>query len=165
MACVSLSHARARCDFFFLSLEGRYTFTYDHLVRPSSLEEIVSTVKEVNERGGELKVVGAGHSWSDIASPRDVMMTLSSYTGIVKVNRKTKEITAKGGTLVSEINEELEKHGLGLSVIPSISSGTIAGTIATATHSTGINYGNIPSYVVELEIVSGTGIVRTSKIN
>jgi len=39
----------------------------DHYHAPSSLEEIQAILREANEKKESVKVVGAGHSWSEIA--------------------------------------------------------------------------------------------------
>lgn len=60
---------------------------------------------------------------------------------------ENKTVTVEAGIRVYKLNEVLQKNGLALSNLGSISEQSIAGAISTATHGSGINFGNISSQV------------------
>jgi len=45
---------------------GTYSCRPSRIVWPSSEDEIVAIVREARERGEKLKVIGSGHSFTDI---------------------------------------------------------------------------------------------------
>ena len=49
----------------------------------------------------------------------------------MSVDKNTHQATFKGGTTLNEVNIILEKHGLAMSQLGSISGQTVAGAIAT----------------------------------
>jgi L-gulonolactone oxidase len=63
--------------------------------------------------------------------------------------------------VMEELNALLEKNNMALSVIGSISTQTIAGAISVCHHGTGLTYGNISSYVIEIEMMLASGEIRT----
>lgn len=109
------------------------TIYFDHasVVTPSSLEEIVAVVKSANDKGRHLRVLGSGHSWSPLATGSDVLLSLVHYSGVVALDEKGLTVTVKGGTRLSQINAALSEQGFALSILPSVSSQTVAGAIAT----------------------------------
>lgn len=98
---------------------------------PSTLQEIVNIVRSANDQGRKLRVLGSGHSWSPIATSSDILLSLVHYSGVEALDEKGLTVTVKGGTLLSRINAALSEQGYALSVLPSVSSQTIAGAIAT----------------------------------
>ena len=67
-------------------------FNHEKLRVPSSKEEIIDIVKSVAMRGGRVRVLGSGHSWSGVAESQDVLVSLHKLTGVVRVNMERKEV-------------------------------------------------------------------------
>lgn len=137
------------------SYDGRIYFNLDKLHRPTNETEIVSLVQKAYKDGGKIRVIGDGHSWSEIAQTQDIMISLVDYTGLVGVDRDKMTATFKAGTSLSDISQVLEKEGLAMINLGSVAGQSIAGAISTGTHGTGITVGNLASLVVGLRIVSG----------
>jgi hypothetical protein len=70
-----------------------------------------------------------------------------------QIDSEKKEAHVEGGILLSALNKALDEQGLALSNLGSISDQTLAGTISTATHGTGVKYGPLSSFVTFLDIV------------
>lgn len=64
-------------------------------------------------------------------------------------------VTVQGGIRLKNLHPQLRKHGLALSSLGSISDQTLAGAIATATHGSSLQYGNLSSCVRSVTIVTG----------
>jgi L-gulonolactone oxidase len=60
---------------------------------------------------------------------------------------ENKTVTVEAGIRVYKLNEILWEKGLALSNLGSISEQSIAGAVSTATHGSGVNFGNISSQV------------------
>ncbi|SCZ94672.1 BZ3500_MvSof-1268-A1-R1_Chr12-3g04036 [Microbotryum saponariae] len=73
---------------------------------------------------------------------------------------------AEGGIKLSALHPILHEHDLAISSLGSISDQTLAGCLSTATHGSGVNYGNLSSCVDFFELVlptPGAPLVRVSK--
>ena len=64
------------------------------------------------------------------------------------------------GTYLSEIGEALKDHGLALENMGDVQEQTIAGSVSTATHGTGITLGSIANQVVAWEWIDGKGEIH-----
>ena len=54
-------------------------FDHDKLISPSSREELVSMVTAAATGGRRVRVLGAGHSWSEVAQSDDLVLSLHNY--------------------------------------------------------------------------------------
>ncbi|KAJ2003616.1 D-arabinono-1,4-lactone oxidase [Coemansia thaxteri] len=66
-------------------------------------------------------------------------------------------LTVEAGARLHQLHAMLQQRGMALSCVGSISDQSIGGAIATATHGTGIDYGDISSIVTHLVLIDGTG--------
>ncbi|KAH9503332.1 hypothetical protein Btru_072758, partial [Bulinus truncatus] len=129
---------------------------------PETLDEIRKILALAQEKGKKVKVVGFGHSPSDIACTTDYMISLQRFNQVLKVDKEKLQVTVQAGCFVKTLNEEiLPQHDMSLSVQGAVSDLTVAGVISTGTHGSGENYGIISSYVVGLELVKASGEIIT----
>lgn len=75
------------------------------------------------------------------------MVSMDKLNRILAVDLEAKTVTVEAGIKMHQLNEELNKYGLALSNLGSISDQTISGAISTATHGTGISFGSLCSHV------------------
>jgi L-gulonolactone oxidase len=126
-------------------------------VHPRSEDEIRTVISDAARRGRSAKVVGAGHSFTDIACTDGVMMFLDRYKRVLDVDRGTGTVTVQAGITIKQLNEELARVGLAMSNLGDIAYQSIAGAISTATHGTGIHLGNLATFVTHLTLVCADG--------
>lgn len=122
---------------------------------PRSEEEVAACVAEAAREGARLHVVGAGHSWSGIAEPEGIAMTLDGLSGVVA--RGDGWARVRGGTRLRDLNRELAGGGEALPILGSISQQSLAGAIATATHGSSLAHGNLSSLVLGARVITGDG--------
>lgn len=127
--------------------------------KPRSESEIRGLVTEAAAAGHRVKVVGAGHSFTDIACTDGVMVSLDSYDRVLAVDGEARTVTVQAGISIKKLNAELARVGLAMSNLGDIAYQSIAGAISTATHGTGIRYGNLATFVEELSLVCADGSV------
>lgn len=60
---------------------------------PSTKEEILQIVRYAIENGQRVRVLGSGHSRSDIALSHDIMISLHRYNGVVDLDKKSKQVS------------------------------------------------------------------------
>ncbi len=102
-------------------------------------------------------MVGAGHSFSDIARGEGTMLSVDGLSGVLDVDSAAGLVRVGAGATIRELNRELAAHGLALENLGDIDAQTIAGAISTATHGTGARLRNISAQVSELVLVLADG--------
>ncbi len=129
--------------------------------RPHDAGDVVAAVREARERGQRVKMVGTGHSFTDIALTDGVLLLPDAMRGITGVDRGAGTVTALAGTTLRGLNEALARLGLSLHNMGDVQEQTLAGAISTGTHGTGGKKASLSHQVRALELVDGTGRLRT----
>jgi L-gulono-1,4-lactone dehydrogenase len=127
---------------------------------PATEDEIIAIVRAARANRQRVRVVGAGHSWSAIAAPEDIGVTLDRYAGVVAVDAARSVVRVRAGTRLHAFNAALAEYGLALPIVGSIAEQSLAGAIATGTHGSSLAHGNLASLVDGMRIVDGRGEVH-----
>ncbi|XP_067394275.1 L-gulonolactone oxidase isoform X2 [Emydura macquarii macquarii] len=125
--------------------------------QPTSVEEIKEILDMARQRSKRVKVVGGGHSPSDIACTDDFMVQMGKMNKILQVDEEKRQVTVEAGILLSDLNVELSKYGLALPNLGAVSEVAAAGVIGTGTHNTGISHGILPTQVMALTLLTASG--------
>ncbi len=130
---------------------------------PRSTDEIADIVRAAHAAGQRVKVIGGGHSFTAVAATDGVQLALDRVDRVPDLDLDRGQITVGAGIALRRLNDVLAEAGLAMPNLGDIDRQSIGGAIATATHGTGLQYGNLATAVVGMELVSGSGdIVRTS---
>jgi L-gulono-1,4-lactone dehydrogenase len=130
---------------------------------PAGEDDLVRIVKQAAAEGRTVKVVGAGHSFTDIACTDGVLVHLDRYRRVLSADPATGQVTVQAGIPISALNLDLARRGLAMPNLGDIAYQSIAGAIATATHGTGVKLGGIATQVMAMELITGDGsVVRCS---
>lgn len=128
---------------------------------PRSVDEVVAIVRAASVAGHRVKVVGAGHSFTDIACTDGVLLSLDRLDRLEHVDLARQRVTVQAGIRLHRLDQHLDRHGLALPNLGDIAYQSLAGATQTATHGTGLALGNLATTIIALELVTGTGeIVR-----
>ncbi|KAK6488662.1 L-gulonolactone oxidase [Huso huso] len=125
--------------------------------QPTSIEEVRQILELARQRGKKVKVVGGGHSPSDIACTEDFMIRMDKMNKVLEVDKKKRQATVEAGIFLCDLNEELARHGLAMSNLGAVAEVAAAGVIGTGTHNTGIEHGILPTQVVALTLMTAGG--------
>ncbi|XP_032990523.1 L-gulonolactone oxidase isoform X3 [Rhinolophus ferrumequinum] len=117
--------------------------------QPTSVEEIREVLALARQQNKRVKVVGGGHSPSDIACTDGFMIHMGKMNRILQVDTEKKQVTVEAGILLADLNPQLDKHGLALSNLGAVSDVTAAGVIGSGTHNTGIKHGILATQVLD----------------
>jgi L-gulonolactone oxidase len=126
---------------------------------PGSEAEIAELMQEAGRAGQRVKVVGAGHSFTDIACTDGRLLRLDRCDRVLDVDTGTGRVTVEAGITIAALNRELARHGLALENLGDVAYQTIAGAISTGTHGTGATKPTISGQVVGLSLVLADGTV------
>jgi L-gulonolactone oxidase len=121
--------------------------------RPAGIDELRAAIVRAAERGRSVRVVGSGHSFSEIACTDGLMLSLDRLTDVLDVDRASGLVRVQAGITIRELSLALHEHGLALENVGDIDAQTVAGAISTATHGTGAGLRNLAAQVSELTIV------------
>ncbi|HEY3979730.1 MAG TPA: D-arabinono-1,4-lactone oxidase [Streptosporangiaceae bacterium] len=129
--------------------------------RASSAHDVAAVVREAVRRGQRVKAVGAGHSFSPIAVPDDVQLTLEAGSAGVDIDAETGLCVVSAGLELHRLNRLLWASGLSMQNLGDIEAQTVAGAISTGTHGTGARKQGLAAQVRAVEMVLGDGEIVT----
>lgn len=124
---------------------------------PADEEAVSKLVAAAAAERRRVRLVGAGHSWSPIAAPEDVAVSLDAHRGIVAMGPGW--VTVRAGTRLRHLYRALDAAGRSLPIVASIAQQSAAGAIATGTHGSSLVHGNLSSLVVGARLVTADGTV------
>lgn len=141
------------------------------IYEPRSIAEVQEVVRLARERGVNVRAVGSGHSWSDVALTEGFVL---EPTGMTRVPAAEPDfvraewgegsgrrlVRAEGGTRIRELNAWLDANGMGFANLGGYDGQTIAGVTATSTHGSGVRFGPLNDALRSLDVVVGDGSVQ-----
>ncbi|MDX6198616.1 MAG: L-gulono,4-lactone dehydrogenase [Actinomycetota bacterium] len=131
------------------------------VVRPRSVDDIATAVKQAAADGLRVKAIGAGHSFTAIGLTDGLLLDMSSYDGLVSADPSTGLVTAQAGLRLHRLNALMHEHGLGLTNMGDIDVQTVSGAVSTGTHGTGRDSAGFAAQIAALELVLADGSVVT----
>ena len=138
---------------------GNYAYRAERLHRPASVEEL----QEIAAGAPRLRVLASRHSFTGIADSAG-LVTLDSLPREIAVDSAAGTVTLTASLRYGELVEALNAKGVALHNLASLPHISVAGAVATATHGSGDDSGNLATAVAALELVTSTGeIVRSAR--
>jgi len=125
--------------------------------RPASRGELVEAVKRAGDAGLNVRAVGSGHSFTDIACTGGVLLDLERLDRVLEVDREAGRVKVEAGIDLREMNETIWGYGLALENLGDIDKQTAAGAVSTGTHGTGSRFRNLSSQLEAVELVLADG--------
>ncbi|MBC2906634.1 D-arabinono-1,4-lactone oxidase [Streptomyces cupreus] len=134
---------------------GNITYTAKELHRPHSLDALRALVAE----SARVRVLGSGHSFNEIAEPgpEGVLLSLAELPSRVDVDTAARTVRAGGGVRYAELARVVHGHRLALPNMASLPHISVAGSVATGTHGSGVTNGSLAAPVREVELVTADG--------
>jgi L-gulono-1,4-lactone dehydrogenase len=143
------------------------------VLRPKSLEELRGVVREVSGRGGRMKPVASGLSFSDILHTDDTLVLLrdlqatTSSRVLLPLEAETwrdphprePRVRVVCGAQIRALNQVLASAGLAFANLGGFDEQTLIGAISTSTHGSGIKLGPFPGMVRSLDLVTTGGVM------
>ena len=126
---------------------------------PRSVEEVSNAIISAQSQQHTVKCVGSGHSFTAAAVTQGHLLTLDKLTGIISIDRARQLVKVKAGTTLSVLNDLLHAEGLALPNLGDIAYQTVAGSISTSTHGTGVKLTGLAGQVRGFTLVTGQGDV------
>lgn len=79
---------------------------------PCSIEEVVNVVKHARDRKKTIRVTGAAHSFSAVAMPEHIALSLHNMRGLISIDAENQEATLWGALIYMRLDHCLQSMGL-----------------------------------------------------
>lgn len=130
------------------------------VVRPRTPQELTEAIRGAAGRGRRIRPVGSGHSFTAIAQPDDLQLSLAHLRGVVAADRSTGRVRVLAGTPLRVLNQALDLLGLAMPNLGDIDAQTISGALSTGTHGTGATLPGLTGTISGLRLVTPDGQIR-----
>lgn len=131
---------------------GNYTYRADRLYLPGSVPEVQHLVQQCSK----LQALGARHSFNGIADNSQNQISLE-HLNAMELDREARTVTVGAGVTYDQLAPYLNAEGFALHNLASLTSITVAGACATATHGSGNRNGNLATAVAGMQMVAADG--------
>lgn len=147
---------------------------YPHRVeRPSSLPELQAIVRDVSARGGRLKPVATGLSFSDILQTDDTLVETVGLLGepaaggLLPLESELFHlplpaeplVRVASGARIRALNDALDAAGLAFTNLGGYDGQTFVGAVSTSTHGSGVRIPPFCDVVRSFDLVTSNGDV------
>lgn len=132
---------------------GNIEFSTHNVHYPKS----VSEAQELIKKHTRIKPLGTRHCFNRIADSKDNLISSRDLNKVVSLDTKEGTVTVEAGIKYGELAPYLDQKGFALHNLASLPHISVAGSIATATHGSGVNNGNLASAVTALEFIAADG--------
>lgn len=132
---------------------GNITFSTENVAIPTSIQDIIGFVKNAKS----IKAQGTRHCFNTIADSDTELIAMKEWNKNYTIDKTKNTVTVDAGMKYGELAPLLQKEGYALHNLASLPHISIAGSIATATHGSGVENGNLASTVVAIEFIDASG--------
>ncbi|MFI8347318.1 FAD-binding protein [Streptomyces sp. NPDC085596] len=131
------------------------TYTAEEFHRPASPDALRALVAD----SARVRVLGSGHSFNRIADPGagGVLLSVAGLPPVIDVDTTARTVRVGGGVRYAELARTVHAHGLALANMASLPHISVAGSVATGTHGSGVGNGPLASAVREVELITADG--------
>ncbi|MFH9662067.1 D-arabinono-1,4-lactone oxidase [Streptomyces sp. NPDC017248] len=131
------------------------TYTAKEFYRPDTVEGLRAVVAG----SGKVRVLGSGHSFNRIADPggEGVLVSVAGLPPVIDVDGTARTVRVSGGVRYAELARAVHARGLALANMASLPHISVAGSVATGTHGSGVGNGPLGAAVREVELLTADG--------
>ncbi|MFN0119098.1 MAG: D-arabinono-1,4-lactone oxidase [Blastocatellia bacterium] len=124
---------------------------------PASVDE----VRAIVTKAGKIRALGSQHCFNKIADSTYAQLSTKKLDKVLALDPVKKNVTVEAGIRYGTLGEYLHEKGFALHNLASLPHISVAGSIATATHGSGVKNGNLATAVSAIEFVTAAGDVVT----
>jgi xylitol oxidase len=133
---------------------GNYSYRATTLHEPETLDELRTIVAHAPK----IHALGSRHCFNEIADSAE-LVSLDKIPPVIDIDESAQTVTVSGNVRYGDLALALERARLALPNMASLPHISVAGAIATATHGSGDNNGNLAMPVRALDLVTSEGDV------
>jgi FAD-linked oxidoreductase len=121
---------------------------------PASEDELASIMRSAR---APLRPVGAGHSFTGLATTDGTLLSLDLMTGLVSHDAASHRATVWAGTRLAALGPALAAIGQEMPNLPDINKQSLAGGVATGTHGTGRDFRALHGQITRMRVALPSG--------
>ncbi|KAI3379880.1 hypothetical protein SNEBB_002274 [Seison nebaliae] len=145
----------------FQNWAGTFGCTPQKYYLPKNERDIENILSDSRKKNLIVRMVGCGHSPSDIVCSPDVLIDMKDMNKVISVNEEEKSVVVEAGATMTHLMNELLKHDLQLPIVGSITNVTVGGVLGCATHSSGKSTHTFGHYVLQYDVMLSNGEIKT----
>lgn len=134
---------------------GNLEYSTAKVAYPETVEQVQAVVKQADK----LRALGTQHCFNKIADSPHQLLSAKKLNKILALNIQKKTVTVEAGVRYGTLGEYLQSNGFALHNLASLPHISVGGSIATATHGSGVKNGNLATAVSGIEFVTAAGEV------
>jgi len=139
---------------------GTLTYGTQNVFAPRNIQEVQHIIKS----NAKIQAQGTRHCFNTIADNENALLSTANLNQVIELDTHRRTVTVEAGIKYGELAPWLQQRGSALRNLASLPHISVGGSIATATHGSGIKNTNLSAAVTGLEMVIADGsIVRFSK--
>ena len=135
---------------------GNYHYNTRQVLSPSTLAETQDAVRSV----ARVRALGTRHCFNGIADSTGAQISTLRLNSF-ELNAARQTVKVGAGVTYGDLAVQLDKAGFAIHNMASLPHISVGGSIATATHGSGLRNGNLATAVSGLEIVGADGSLHT----
>jgi xylitol oxidase len=132
---------------------GNIEYSTDQVHYPRSIEEVQILIKQLPK----YRALGTRHCFNRIADSNAHLISTRDLNKVISLDTAAHTVTVEGGIKYGELAPYLDQQGYALHNLASLPHISVAGSITTATHGSGVHNGNLATAVTALELVTASG--------
>ncbi len=131
---------------------GNYAYRAAEIHRPSTLDELIARIAGASR----VRVLGTRHSFTGIGDSEQ-LLSLERLPAEIAFDPGAATVSITGQVTYAELAESCNRASVALANLASLPHISVAGAVATATHGSGDELGNLATHVQALELVTSAG--------
>ena len=136
-------------------------FNPQSIETPKDEAALQKLVRDCASKQTPIRVVGSGHSFTRLIETPGILISLDNLQGLIGLDSESGFAHLWGGTKLWNLNELLFEKKRSLENLGDIDRQSIAGTISTGTHGTGVTLGSVSTQLREITLVTASGDLLT----
>ena len=132
---------------------GNIAFSPKRWLTPGTVSELQNDIAAHRK----VRIAGSRHSFNAIVDSADTIISTENLNRVIHIDSAAGEVIIEGGARYGDVATTLERKGFALANLASLPHISIAGAVATATHGSGVNNGNLATAVTGMQIVTADG--------
>lgn len=135
---------------------GNHTYRASEVTAPTSIEDVSAIVRSSDQ----VAVIATRHSFNAIGDAATIV-DLSAIDEPIAVDDDSGTVSVSPAITYAQLSCELAAHGRALHNLASLPHISVGGAIATGTHGSGSQLGNLATAVRSVDLLLATGDVST----
>ena len=130
---------------------------------PATIRELQKIIASAQDG---IRMLGSRHSFSRVADCRGELISasrLAASAGPIKIDARRHTATCSAGITYAELAAVLQAAGYALHNLASLPHISVVGAMATATHGSGIQNGNLTTALISCEYIDASGAKRVAR--